>query len=98
MKDVLERLSYLQIELSLGTEKRNFKNTILKTESFLEDYSGSKYESRIKYILGSSLIDDNQIKKGKILFNEMLEDEKISSPIKEMIRSDLSLEKIREKI
>ena len=49
------------------------------------------------YVLGVAYVEGNQLEKGNSLLNELVEGENISSYIKELARSEISLITIRSK-
>jgi hypothetical protein len=97
-KDLLavkEWIKYINIEL-LASEK-NLKSLEPAVFSFIQEFKNSSYLERIKYVLGVTYVEGNQLEKGKSIFNELVEGENISSYIKELARSEISLINIKSK-
>lgn len=98
IKNLRERLSYLGIEILAGKgTKKAYLQAEPKIVNFLKDYKKSAYLGRVKYLLGLSLINNEKEKKGRDLFQKILGDQTIPNTIKELVKSELSLLRIKEK-
>ena len=98
MTQVRERIAYLNLEVMAGKgtdlARAQLEKGIL---SFKKSYPQSQFSDRLGFLLGSALIDNAKVDQGVEIFNEMLSDGKVSDTIKEMIKSELSLIKIKER-
>lgn len=98
MAQVSERIAYLNLEVMAGksTElaRSNLEKGIL---AFNKQYPQSQFRDRLGFLLGTAMIQSANIDQGVKIFNEMLSDEKVSGTVKEMIKSELSLLKIKER-
>jgi hypothetical protein len=98
IKNLRERLSYLGIEILAGKgTSKAFLEAEPKIMNFLKVYKKSAYLGRVKYLLGLSFIKNKKEKKGKNLFQKILGDQTIPNTIKELVKSELSLLRIKEK-
>ena len=98
MANVNERISYLNIEIDAGKIDNPKWNRLEKDIlTFKKEYPESHFSNRLGFMLGATMIKNSKTDQGVKLFNEMLIDKKVSSTIKEMIKSELSLLKIRER-
>ncbi|RLA62521.1 MAG: hypothetical protein DRQ88_07650 [Epsilonproteobacteria bacterium] len=95
LKAVKEWIKYINIEL-LAADK-DLKKLELAVVSFLKDFNKSSYLERIKYVLGVTYVEGNQLEKGQGIFEELVEAESTSSYIKELARSEISLINIKSK-
>ncbi len=99
LKETLERVSYLSIELL--SEKNDKKSNLLiepKALRFLERYKKSDYKGRIRFLLGKSLVKNKKEAEGKKILDEIIKDENIPKYIRGMARSELALLRINEKM
>lgn len=98
MNKVKERISYLSIEILAG---QNSPESQLKLEGDVRDfekkYKDSMYLGRLKYLLGVALVSGRKLDEGKQIFKTLLDDNKTAEYIKELVRTELSTLKIREK-
>ncbi len=98
MTQVRERIAYLNLEVMAGKStdlaRAQLEKGILK---FKKNYPNSQFRDRLGFLLGTAMIDNSNIDQGVKIFNEMLSDGKVSDTIKEMIKSELSLLKIKER-
>ena len=97
MRSVKERVRYFRIESLFGN--RTQENLVALepiVDSFLKDYPESSYGKRMEYILGLSLIKNKKERRGKEILETLLSQGNTSEIIKEMIRSELTLMKIKE--
>ena len=92
---VKEWIQYINIELLAG--EKNLGDLESAVASFFLEFKESSYQERIKYVLGVAYVDENLMQKGKDIFNELVEGENISSYIKELARSEISLINIKSK-
>jgi TolA-binding protein len=99
MRTVREKIAYLTIEIKssreMSLEERKQNQTQL--ESFIKEHPESNYLGRVKYLLGMSYVRADDLEAGKKHFDAMLGDKMIPEHIKELVKSELSLLKIREK-
>ena len=97
MNSIKERISYFRIESLFGKQKpEGLKTLEPMVADFLKDYPESSHGKRMEYILGLSLIRNKEEKKGKEILETLLSQGTTSEIIKEMIRSELTLMKIKE--
>jgi hypothetical protein len=98
IQNVRERIAYLGIEIasSKGT-KENFMIFDKKIEDFKKANPKSIYLGRVGYLQGLALIQNQKIKEGKELLNNLVNDKNVSDYIKELAKSELSLINIKEK-
>ncbi len=98
MTQVRERIAYLNLEVIAGKStdlaRAQLEKGILK---FKKNYPNSQFRDRLGFLLGTAMIDNAKVDQGVEIFNEMLSDGKVSDTIKEMIKSELSLLKIKER-
>jgi tetratricopeptide (TPR) repeat protein len=97
VKQMKERLEFLKIEILGGKSSAasylEMEPVIIK---FRQKYPESEYLSRLNYLLGISYVKTDRIEKGKELFKGLLLKEEVSSTIKELVKSELSLLAIKE--
>ena len=96
MDKVRERMSYLLIEIK-ASEKYDLKLEVL-TKQFLKSFPKSQYQDRMNFLLGMSYIKNEKKKDGKNILKKILKDKQTSSYLKELVKSELALLKIKEKI
>lgn len=98
MANMRERLSYYQVEILAG-DKKSSSQAILESKipAFLKNYPKSAYSSRMNYLYGMALISNMKFEEGKVYFQKMLSDDAVEGPIKELIRSELTMLTIKEK-
>jgi len=98
MNKVKERISYLTIEILAG---KNTPESFLQLESEVKDfekkYKDSIYISRLKYLLGVAFVANRKLDEGKLIFKNLLEDKQTADYIKELVKTELSTMKIKEK-
>ena len=98
MNHMRERLSYFQIEIYAGKKNKEASLMLEKIiPSFTKDYPKSVYSSRVNYLYGQALIVNMKLAEGKSLLEKMLGDENVDGPIKELIRSELTLLNSKER-
>lgn len=90
-----ERLSYLNIEIDFG--KGRYKGLHKSIDKYVKTYPKSKYKNRLGYIQGMSLIKDKKLAEGKKVLEKLLEDGETSETIKGLVKTELSLLKIKQK-
>ncbi|MCO4792454.1 MAG: tetratricopeptide repeat protein [Bacteriovoracaceae bacterium] len=96
MLKVKEKINYLSLEILAGkNEKGTEYLMVARIKRFLKTYKNSSYKGRLQYLLGLSLADTKKEKEAMKVFNNILKDESISEYIKEMVKSELSLLKIK---
>jgi len=98
LQSVREEIDYLNIEVMSG-ENSLESNLLLESKiiAFKKEFKDSVHLHRVNYINGLTLIRNKKIDKGTKVFNEILNDKDVSEHIKELTRSELSLQKIRSK-
>jgi tetratricopeptide (TPR) repeat protein len=90
MTKVKEKISYLNLEVLAGSNQKGAEYLLVaRIKIFLKGYPESVYKGRLQYLLGLALAEAMKV------FSEILEDESISEYIKEMVKSELSLLKIK---
>ncbi len=97
MQEVLERVAYLEIEIYAG--EKNAESKLLveqKILDFKKSYLQSEYSGRLEYLLALAYIENKKEDQGKSLLDSIIKNDKISSHIKELARSELALIKIKE--
>jgi len=93
-----ERLTYLTMEIDAGKSKgRNFKDLINRLGNFSKKYPKSVYSGRVNYLLGRTYLESDRSKEAKKLFQDILDKDNVSTSIKELVKSELSLIKIKER-
>jgi tetratricopeptide (TPR) repeat protein len=98
LKDVLERLEYMNIEILAGkSDKSSYMVVENKINQFLQKYKEPKNYGRIRYLLGHSYVKNMKLDEGQEVLQQLLEDEKISDYIKELAKSELSLIAIKKR-
>ncbi|GAB4411343.1 MAG: hypothetical protein OHK0056_15200 [Bacteriovoracaceae bacterium] len=98
INNMRERLSYYQIELFAGKKDKESSLMLEKLiPSFTKSYPKSVYSSRVNYLYGQSLIINMKLAEGRTLLEKMLGDANVDEPIKELIRSELTLLTIKER-
>lgn len=98
LKDTLERLEYMNIEILAGkADEKAYLMVENKINKFLQKYKEPKNYGRIKYLLGHSYVKNMKLDKGKEVLEQLLEDEKISEYIKELAKSELSMIAIKKR-
>ncbi|PIR30482.1 MAG: hypothetical protein COV38_05385 [Bdellovibrionales bacterium CG11_big_fil_rev_8_21_14_0_20_38_13] len=98
MTQVRERIAYLNLEVLAGKStdlaQAQLEKGIL---SFKKNYPNSQFGDRLGFLLGTAMIENAKVDQGVKIFNDMLSDGKVSDTIKDMIKSELSLLKIKER-
>lgn len=95
---VKEKVLYLLIEIKYGKDDDSlYPEILLAINNFQVKFKSSVYKDRLKYIRGNILISKIDEKKGVELYNSMLTDENVAEHIKGMIRSDLTLMKVKNR-
>ncbi|MCB9060058.1 MAG: hypothetical protein H6622_00880 [Halobacteriovoraceae bacterium] len=99
IRNVKERALYLKFEM-VYSENKPDQNLVLEKDiaKFLGDEPKTMYADRLNYLLGVTYIRNKKDEEGKKLFNNLLENASTSSYIKEMVKSEIGLMKIKEKI
>jgi TolA-binding protein len=69
-----------------------------KITDFKKAYSKSIYIGRVNYILGQAMVRNQKIKEGREIFTNLMNDKDTSDYIKELVKSELSLLNLKEKI
>jgi len=98
MSEVREKISYLLIEtyVSEGNDQ-GYALAMPMIEEFFKNYKDSSYQGRLSYLLGMAHVEFKNDKKGIEVFEGLLQDEEVSESIKELVRSELSLLRIKER-
>gem|GEM_PF-458224 len=102
VSNVKERIHYLFIESLAATDPSTRKDdgnrrVLDEIKHFKESYKKSTYQGRLDYLVALTLLHQDRVEEGKAMLNQLLKDESVSSYIKEMVRSELSLIKLKEK-
>lgn len=98
LKEVLERLEYMNIEILAGkSDKSSYLIVENKINDFLQKYKEPKNYGRIRYLLGHSYVKNMKLDEGQEVLQQLLQDEKISDYIKELAKSELSLIAIKKR-
>jgi hypothetical protein len=98
MENVRERAAYLLIEHYYGkNNKESF--TILEKEvkDFQNEFKKSQYKGRTSYLLGMAYLENKKESEGKSILEKLLDDKEIPGHIKELVKTELSLLKIKER-
>lgn len=98
IKEVKEKISYTMIEVLSGDKKQ--KSYLLvepKVKEFKKNFPESEYIKRLDYLRGLAFVETNQLEKGRKIFNEILGMEDAPNHLKDLVKSELSLLKIKEK-
>lgn len=99
IQNVRERIAYLGIEITAGLGKgENFLMFEKKINDFKKAYPKSIYSGRVNYLLGQALIANQKIKEGREIFNNLVNDQTTSDYIKELVKSELGLLNLKERI
>ncbi len=96
ISEVKERIAYLNIEIMSESKKYLLLESHIK--EFLNLYPNSNYIGRVTYLLGKSLIENNNVVKAKNILKSLLEKNNVSPYLKELVRSELTYLKLKEKI
>lgn len=98
MAQVSERIAYLNLEVMAGKSTELARARLEKgILAFNKQYPQSQFRDRLGFLLGTALIQSAKVDQGVKIFNDMLSDGKVSDTVKEMIKSELSLLKIKER-
>ena len=99
MKNISEKLSYLVIEVLAG-EGTPESNLLIekRTLEFRKEFPKSLHTARITYLLGMAYLANKNEVKGKEVFKSLLKDKDVPEYIKGLVRTELSLLKIKEKV
>ena len=98
IKGIKEKISYTMIEVLSGDKKQ--KSYLLidpKVKDFKKNFPKSEYIKRLDYLRGLALVETNQLEKGKEIFNEILSKEDTPNHLKDLVKSELSFLRIKEK-
>ncbi len=99
IQNVRERIAYLGIEITAGLGKsENFMMFEKKITDFKKAYPKSIYSGRVNYLLGQALIANQKVKEGREIFNSLVNDQTTSDYIKELVKSELGLLNLKERI
>lgn len=99
IKKLGERLRYLEIETMAGEATPDAYLAMEgKIAKFLKRHPKSIHGGRIRYLLGLAFMANKREQDGKKLFDEILKDDKVSEYIKGLVRSELSLMRIKERV
>lgn len=86
---LIERSEYLVIE-SLFDSKNSSLQVGLKANKFLNEFEKSSYAPRVKYINAMNYLEKNELKKGKIILEELLKEKDTPEYLKGLARSELT--------
>jgi CRISPR/Cas system-associated endoribonuclease Cas2 len=98
VRGVRERIAYNLIEILAGDN--NDSSSLLveaKVKKFKKEYTDSIYLGRLNYLLALSLIENDKNEEGKEILSSLLKDSKTSDYLKELVRTEISLMKIKQK-
>jgi hypothetical protein len=99
IQEVKERISYLLIEILASENSISSRAELIsEIKDFFKKYTKTTYKGRLQYLMGLTLVDGNNEKEGIKVFNAILKDTDVSDYIKEMVKSELSLLNIKNKI
>ena len=99
IQTVRERIAYLGIEITAGLGKtENYMLFEKKINDFKKAYPKSIYSGRVNYLLGQAMIANQKVKEGREIFNSLVNDQGTSEYIKELVKSELGLLNLKEKI
>lgn len=87
---LIERADYLYIESLFSEKKINYSLLKRKTKEFLDENQKTDYLSRVSYLNGVALINDNQVELGKKVLDKLIKENKTPSYIKGLARTELS--------
>ena len=91
-------MAYLRIETISGRgSDEAFAELEPEIVRFKNEYKDSSYSGRVEYLLGIAYVKNKKIEEGKKIFNDLIGNEGVSSYIKDLARSELSLINIKEK-
>ncbi len=97
LREVKEKISYTMIEILAGEKKQaSFLMILPKVKEFAEKYPDSQYLQRLEYLKGLAYVETKQMDKGKEIFNKILSMEKAPTHLKDLVKSELTLIKIKE--
>ena len=96
VQNVRERIAYQVIEI-LAEKKENTSDLERRIGEFNKKYPKSIYRYRMQYLSGQILLGNNKIDEAKQVFNNLLNDKESSNYIKELVKSELTLLKLKEK-
>jgi len=98
MAQVRERAAYLLIERYYGkNSKESFAVLEKEIKDFQKEFSESQYKGRTSYLLGMAYLENKKESEGKNLLEKMLDDKEIPGHIKELVKTELSLLKMKER-
>ena len=81
----------------LAEKKENTSDLERRIGEFNKKYPKSIYRYRMQYLSGQILLGNNKIDEAKQVFNNLLNDKESSNYIKELVKSELTLLKLKEK-
>lgn len=95
---VYERAYYLYLEnLSKLGSKKDFAMLEANSQDFISQFQNSSYTEKVKYLLGLAYAKNLKEKDAKKVFEEIINDNKISKSIKELARTELTLINLKNK-
>ncbi len=98
MKSLRERLEYLNVEILGGKgTAAAYLQLEPRIQGFLKEYPKSEFKGRVNYLLGLSFIKNKKNTEARKVLEELVRDNDVSSYVKELARSELSLLNIKEK-
>ena len=95
---VKAKIIYLNIEI-LASQKTKGSYAELEREinNFLSLYKNTKYDSRVRYLLGLSYISNNKIRDGKKVLDGIISNSSTPSYLRKLAKSELATLSMREK-
>ncbi|MCK5882799.1 MAG: hypothetical protein KAG61_03855, partial [Bacteriovoracaceae bacterium] len=69
-----------------------------KIEAFLRNFEKSAYYGRVSYLFGVAKIANKKNSEGQSVFAKLLEDSEVSEYIKGLVRTELALLKIKDRM
>lgn len=93
LSNAIMKAKYMKIEVEYSLGQLEQQEVV----SFIERFPSSTHRGRIQYLLGMSFVGKNNDQEGRRIFQELINDEKVSTHIKEMARSELALIEIRNR-
>jgi len=98
VRGIRERIAYLLIEIYAGENTDESSMLVeAKIVNFKKDYTDSIYLGRLNYLLALSLINNKKSAEGKKILTSLLKDSKVNDYLKELVRTELSFLKIKER-
>lgn len=95
---VFERAYYLYLEnLNKLGSKKDYAQLEANSLDFISQFQNSSYTEKVKYLLGLAYAKNLKGQDAQKVFTEIINDEKVSTSIKELARTELTLINLKNK-